>query len=146
MSSRKTYIHPFRIIELDLHPEKAEVYEKETRNGNIIKERIPYKSNSDNLESIISYCIKNNIPASEYKNIIITACTYERSNDTYLSFEYHKPKTHKEIDDEVLQKESERLLAKIEKDKRKAEKEKQKLEKQKVIESLSEEQKRALNI
>lgn len=135
-------INKYKVIELDIHPESAEVYED--KNGN--EKRIPYRSWNDDLRSIINRCKELNIPESEYSKIKIYACRYERSNDTYLAFEYHQDKSPEELRAEEIKlarKEEDERMAKLQ---RKQEREVKRLAKQDAIASLSKEQKEALGL
>lgn len=135
-------INKYKIIELDIHPESAEVYED--KNGN--EKTIPYRSWNDNLQSVINRCKELNIPESEYSKIKIYACRYERSNDTYLAFEYHQDKSPEELREEEIKLARQEEDKRIEKLQRKQEREAKRLAKQNAIESLSQEQKEALGL
>jgi len=86
------------------------------------------------------------IPESEYANVEIFSFTYPRCSDPYIDCVYHKPKDQKQIEKEQLQMLKKEQQEKIDKEERKKLREAKKLEKEKVIESLTEDQKKILGI
>lgn len=139
------YIHPFTEIVIPLTDDPIE-----ERNGEPRKDRhgnIEYlKADRCTLANLIERVKAAGVPESEYKNVKIFACTYERSNDSYIDCVYDKPKTQEELEKEKQQLLEEEEKQKTAKEERKKLREAKKAEKEKVLASLTKEQKEALGI
>ncbi len=137
------YICPYIEITVPLTDDPIE-----DKNGDARKDKhgnIEYLKRSNcNLADLIERVKAAGVAESEYKNVDIFGFTYPQCSDPYLDCIYKKPKSQEQIEKEkqkLLEKEKQE---KADKEARKKLREEKKLQKQKVIESLTDEQKKLL--
>jgi hypothetical protein len=134
---KKVNVNPMHFIDIRLSEEYSEMDDGE---------KLYYKKDSINIHDLLNVIKNANIPESEYKNISISVTYYDYGRDAYLGLVYKKPKTEKEIEEETIKQQKEIENYRKDVEKRKIEKEEKRKKKQEIINQLTEEQKKALNI
>ncbi len=134
---KKVNVNPMHFIDIRLSEEHDEMDDGE---------KLYYKKDSINIHDLLNVIKNANIPESEYKNISISVAYYDYGVDAYLGLVYKKPKTEKEIEEETIKQQKEIENYRKDVEKRKIEKEEKRKKKQEIINQLTEEQKKALNI
>lgn len=141
---KKIHVHPIHEIPIHL---SEEFDEEEDEEGNPTGEKTYHGVDRIYLKDLLDKIKQFGIPESDYDKIECVARYHSKYYDSIeIAITYEKPKTQKEIDDEMAELIASRKLFEEAKEQKRLDKEKKKLEKQKVIDSLTPEQKKALKI
>ncbi len=141
---KRLHVHPNHEIPIHL---SEEFDEEEDKEGNPTGEKTYHGVDTISFKDLLDKIKQAGISESDYDKVECVAGYHPKYYDSImLSITYNKPKTQKEIDDEMDKLIADRKLFEKAKEQKRLDKENKKLEKQKAIDSLTPEQKKALRI